>query len=300
MRGGFSNEIAALFRKEAGALQNDPALVGAWSFDQAENGAFISKVNPRLRAKIVGQADSVETPAGKALRLDGRGYLEVAPDSALDLTEACTLEAWIRPEQLPQGGGRIIDKSQVGTSNGYLLDTFPGNSLRLISQVGTLSHAARLVPGQWVHVAATVSPDGRLALYLQGEQVAQHPGAAMPEIGKRLAADARLRKFHGLLVKKGLGDTYEAAHARLAIDCLATAHARLGGLEQGKLKPLANPGSQGAADQSYLDATGKLTDGLTAILAAYEKSAEPQKQGIARLWQQAGEGALLRSANGSQ
>lgn len=120
----------------------------------------------------------------------------------------------------------------------------------------------------------------------QGEGSAQDVRAAIPDLGKRLAMDTRLRLFHGLLVTQGLGDTYEAAHTRLAINCLATAHTRLSLLDQGKLKSLANPGSQAAADQSYLDATGKLTDGFSAILAAYEKATEPRKKLIAQLWQQ--------------
>jgi hypothetical protein len=223
------------------------------------------------------------------LRLDGRGYLEVEQHPALQLTEACTLEAWIRPDQLPQGGGRIIDKSQVGTSNGYLLDTHPGNSLRLIAQAGTLGRDAQMPPGQWCHVAATVSPEGRLALYLQGAVVAQQTGSTMPDVGQLLAADQRLRQFHALLEKNRLGDTYEAAHARLAIQCLATAHARLRRLSQGQLKPLPDASSQSAADQLYLDTARKLARGLAATITAYAKSADPRKQRFAQLWKRANE-----------
>lgn len=281
-----ANEITALFRQEPSALADDPALVADWSFGQPNNGAFVSKVGARLHARIVGKAEVVAVSGQEALRLDGNGYLEVEKHPSLDLAEACTLEAWIRPEQLPQGGGRIIDKSQVGTSNGYLLDTHPGNSLRLISHVGTLGHDAKLKPGQWVHVAGTVSPDGRLTLYLQGAVVAQHTGAALPDLGQLLATDQHLRQFHALLEKNRLGETYEAAHARLAIQCLATAHTRLHLLSQGQLKPLPSAASQFAADQLYLDTARKLADGLAALLATYEKSPEPRKQLMARLWRE--------------
>lgn len=279
-----SDEVAALFRKESAALLRDPSLVGDWSFEQEENGTFVSKTGVRLRAKPVGKVAVVDTPIGKALRLDGSGYLEVARHAALDLTEACTLEAWIRPQELPPGGGRIIDKSQVGTSNGYLLDTHPGNSLRLIAQVGTVSHNARLAPGQWVHVAATVAADGQLTLYLQGKAVAQRTGSPMPDITSLLATGERLRKFHRLLTENGLAESDEASHARLALECLAATHTRLTLLDQGKLKPLASAVSETAADQLYLDTARKLADGLTKQLAAYEKSPDAAKRKVAQLW----------------
>jgi len=278
------DEVAALARREAGSLLHDASLVGDWSFEQTEEGAFVSKAGPRLRARVVGKVDVTDAAAGKALRLDGAGYLEIARHPALNLVEACTLEAWIRPEALPQGGGRIIDKSQVGTSNGYLLDTHPGNSLRLIAQVGTVSHDAKLAPGEWVHVAATVAPDGQLTLYLQGKPVAQRAGSPMPDIASLLATGGCLHGFHRLLAEQGLADTYEAAHARLTLECLAATHARLKLLDQGRLKPLANSVSQAAADQSYLDTARKLADGLVQVLAAYEKSADAKKNRVAQLW----------------
>jgi hypothetical protein len=279
------NEIAALFRKEPGPLQNDASFVGDWSFTQKEDGAFLSKVGSRLPAKVVGIVETVDSPLGQAIRLNGSGYLEISPHPALNFTIACTLEAWIRPDALPVGGGRIIDKSEVGTSNGYLLDTHPGNSLRLISQAGTLAYAAKLVPGQWAHVAATVAPDGQRTLYLQGEPVARSPGAPLPDIAARLAMDQRLREFHRRLVLNGWADTYEAAHARLAITCLAATHARLHLLASGQLKPLANSVSQAAADHSYLDTSRKLAEGLAQVIAAYEKNPEARNRRMHQLWQ---------------
>ena len=283
-----SNEIAALARREPGALRGEASLIGDWSFDQADKGVFVSKAKSGLPAKAVGKIEVVDAPAGKAARLDGSGYLEIARHPSLDLTEAGTLEAWICPGDLPPRGSRIIDKSQVGTSNGYLLDTYPGNSLRVIAQAGTVSHDAKLVPGQWVHVAATVAPDGQLALYLQGKLVAQRAGAPMPDISSLLATGERLRTFHRLLTENGLAESYEAAHARLALECLDMAHTRLRLLDEGKLKPLTSAVSQSAADQLYLDTAQKLADGLAKVLTAGEKSPNPAKRQAAQWWRQSG------------
>ncbi len=107
-------------------------------------------------------------------------------------------------------------------------------------------------------------------------------------IDSLLATAERLRKFHRLLAANGLGETYEAAHARLAVECLTTTHTRLSLLDQGKLKPLANPASQVAADQLYFDTANKLATGLAQTLAAYEKSSDSQPRRIAAFWEQSG------------
>jgi hypothetical protein len=88
----------------------------------------------------------------------------------------------------------------------------------------------------------------------------------------------------------GLANTYEAAHARLALECLAVAHRRFQPLDQQQLAPLANPVSQAAADQLYFDTARKLAYGLNQLLAADEVSLEAQKRAIGRLWVQSGAG----------
>ena len=88
---------------------------------------------------------------------------------------------------------------------------------------------------------------------------------------------ARLRRFHAQLVAAGLERTYEAAHARLAIECHATVYQRLRLLAAGKLDRLPEI-SQFAADRSYFAAAAKLCEGLEKVLAAYEKSDDPRKR----------------------
>ncbi len=133
-------------------------LVGHWALAGAEGA--VSAQGP------VGFADG-------AAQFDGRGYLQVAHADPLDLTEALTLAAWVRPGHLSPAGGRLIDKSKAGTSNGYLLDTYPGRSLRLIVQAGTLTYDAILPTDRWTHVAATCDTvAGRAQLWVNGRPVA--------------------------------------------------------------------------------------------------------------------------------
>ena len=108
---------------------------------------------------------------------EGSDILEVDHCRQLDLVDAVTLEAWIKPGRLPGGGARIIDKSQAGTSTGYMIDTYPGNSLRMIVAEAQLGYNAKLPSDRWSHVVGVFSrPDGVFKLgmpadgYLGGSQ----------------------------------------------------------------------------------------------------------------------------------
>lgn len=93
----------------------------------------------------------------------------------------------------------------------------------------------------------------------------------------------RLREFYLRLVKAGLGEAYETAHARLAVEFAAAFGERLRLLTEGKLQRLPEA-SQTAADKSYRDTTVKLCDGLEKLLQEYAHSNDPHKQQVFQLW----------------
>ncbi|MCY3020315.1 MAG: hypothetical protein NTW87_14955, partial [Planctomycetota bacterium] len=168
-------EIKSLADIAAGAPAKLAGCVATWDFKTRTPKGFVSAGAKELVAEVVGDVPVVDT--GNALKLavryTGAGFLTVPHDAALDCLDGLTLEAWIRPEQLPANGARIIDKSPAGAATAYLLDTYPGSSLRLITRDPHLAHDARLPAGEWVHVAATVDPEsGRSALYVNGRKVA--------------------------------------------------------------------------------------------------------------------------------
>ncbi|MBN2451266.1 MAG: glycoside hydrolase N-terminal domain-containing protein [Lentisphaeria bacterium] len=138
---------------------------------------------------------------------DGPCY-EARHCGALDLTEAVTLEAWLCPDRLPPGGARILDKSPAGGQTGYMLDTFPGNSLRMVVDEHTLRTDTQLVPGTWVHVAGVFSrPEGVYRLYVNGRIVARHDRPGMKPMPRntlplRLACDSRLEnRYSGRIAR---------------------------------------------------------------------------------------------------
>lgn len=111
--------------------------------------------------------------SGSTIHLDGTGWVELPHDKAYASLQGLTLAAWVRPAASEPGGMRILDTSRVGAADGFLLDTYPNLSLRLITRDPHLVFDAQLPLGQWSHVAATVDgASGRQALYVNGRMVA--------------------------------------------------------------------------------------------------------------------------------
>jgi hypothetical protein len=97
-----------------------------------------------------------------------------AAEAPADFTKSFTLAAWIKPNQLSPG--RIFDKMTAGGSDGFIFDTHPGNTLRLIVGDTTLSAPPSiLTANEWHHAAATVdAATGSLKIYLDGKLVAEN------------------------------------------------------------------------------------------------------------------------------
>ncbi len=104
----------------------------------------------------------------------GSGQPRAIDKRHVTLKSAFTLEARIKPTALSPG--RIFDRLTAGGSDGFLFDTHPGDTLRLI--VGSTQLTAPrgiLQAGKSYHVAATYnSESGAMRIYLDGRVVAQH------------------------------------------------------------------------------------------------------------------------------
>ncbi len=99
---------------------------------------------------------------------------------------------------------------------------------------------------------------------------------------------AKMRGFAQRLAAKGLGTSYEAAHARLAADCVAAVGARRHLIAQGKVRPLPDA-REAAADRAYLESAKKLCDGLEAVVTSYGKADNREQKRIHELWVKAGQ-----------
>jgi hypothetical protein len=84
-------------------------------------------------------------------------------------------------------------------------------------------------------------------------------------------------------VSSGLAGSYEAAHARLAVEYLAATCERLKMLSEGKLKRLSGQ-SQYAADKSYFSTTAKLCEGLERTVCSYKDSGDAHEKQVYLIW----------------
>lgn len=169
-----TDEIAAHASGKMPPPGEAEGCVGDWTLGKLADGLVTSDAPGGLSAKVVGPVELVESRPGsdseRAARFDGRGFFEVAHCEALDLEVAVTLEAWIRPGQTR---GRILDKTQATTANGYMIDAHPGNSLRIVLADGNMASTARLPDGDWAHVAGVFdAASGRKELYVNGQLAA--------------------------------------------------------------------------------------------------------------------------------
>jgi alpha-L-fucosidase 2 len=131
--------------------------------------------DPGLPAQASGPVQSTTANGATCVRLNG-GYFTVADHKRLTFRRGVTIEAWIRPTT--GTAGRIVDKITPGGSDGFLLDTYPGDGLRFIVGTETLVAPFKSIPyspsaaSAWLHVAAVVDASGAAALFANGRRVA--------------------------------------------------------------------------------------------------------------------------------
>ncbi|NES20074.1 MAG: LamG domain-containing protein, partial [Symploca sp. SIO3E6] len=135
------------------------------ALDFVEPAATKEKEEPTPAREEPAEPSSNLSPA---ITFDGKkDYVEIPPDSVLDLTDDFTIEAWIKPEIL---GKRIVDKGIGGKSEGFTFDTHPQN-LRFINKGIKFTSRNQLKTGTWQHVAATFKHEADGAkLYINGEE----------------------------------------------------------------------------------------------------------------------------------
>ncbi|HOW67842.1 MAG TPA: DUF5703 domain-containing protein [Verrucomicrobiota bacterium] len=148
------NEIAAAADPDRRASPLTEIVKSALANTDADNSVAFAMMNPA--PQILSNSTAWHFPAG------------------------FTLEAWVKPEMLDSKGARVVDKITSSASDGFLLDSFPGNSLRLICGEIQLQQKDALPAGQWTHIAAVADSAAEgCRLYLNGKSIADTTGAAV-------------------------------------------------------------------------------------------------------------------------
>ncbi len=129
----------------------------------------------------------------------------------------------------------------------------------------------------------SLKPEWQSLARPEGWQIAGVSQADLEAFGSKLR---RLGRFCEGLERAGLAETYEAAHALLALECATTTHTRLQALERGRIRPLTNSVSHAAANRLYFETAHKIADGLSDVLDRYQNSSHAQSRGLWEVWQQ--------------
>lgn len=217
----------------------------------------------------------------EGLILNNKAPIYEASNKALDVTDEVTVEAWVQADKMEQAGGRIIDKSVPGTSEGFMLDTYPGNSLRFLNLNGQVRYDAKLPANQWSHVAGVYSaPKQIMKLYLNGKEVASSnglfPKMSITKSPLRLGADSQGdNRFQGRIKRATIYNRALNAEEIAARAANADASALVGAIADWKLE--ANAPTRIAA------VVGDLALKRTDADAEFTASNEPPKESLS-LW----------------
>jgi PKD repeat protein len=160
-------------------------LVAAYGFEET-SGTTVNDASGNSNIGTIKEAVRINTGKyGKALQFDGiNDWVTVNDSATLDLTNAMTLEAWVYPQSLANGGTVLLkEKSGGAVYNLYAYETsdlpvssFNDGSYRVIS--GT----SKLPVNQWTHLVATY--DGQYQrLYVNGTQIAQRAQTGLIQQG---------------------------------------------------------------------------------------------------------------------
>ena len=151
-----------------------PDLVGQWLMDEGSGSTILDDSTFGNDGTLSGDPTWVSGQHGLALALDGSGDYATVPDAAsLDLTDAITIAAWVRPGQL--GTQYLVKKATKGGIDGFELSLSSsgkaffrlnqkasGNTYRIDTTTDYPTDG-----NTWMHLAATY--DGStMHLYVDG------------------------------------------------------------------------------------------------------------------------------------
>ena len=154
-----------------GLDDKDAGLVGDWTFDRAEGGAYPNAVGEGLAAKINGKVTPGRQQDARYVSLDGKGHFQVANDRRLNISRNLTMEAWIRP----RGGGGLFTRQRVWSWGFSLIlkgRTLILDGLRRSWSAMEVGHDFSL--DKWTHVVAILGEGGLWQLHVNGQFVKEY------------------------------------------------------------------------------------------------------------------------------
>ncbi len=221
--------------------------------------------------------------------------------------KADRLEIW---PHVPEGVTRLEQKFPIrfGTKSLYLTTEgtgpvtevringkrwpgFDGRTIRLPyedvpaeARIEIALGGARLEGGAGAAKGAQKPESPRTAFDVKALAAALSPSTPADKVEAATALFAKVKAFEAAGSAAGFAGTYEAAHARLALDFAAACAERVALKAAGKLAPVLPEPSQAAADALYFSTAVKLAEGLAKTLDGYASAAEAGKAKLRAIW----------------
>ena len=148
----------------------EKGLAAHYAFDEGKGKVLHDGSGNKNHGKIHG-AKWVKCGRGYALEFDGvDDYVDCGKGPSLDMTDAVTLEVWVRPQGVPQGEPGIVGKF----FESFALTSCQGHCYWYISSGGNKCFVpTALVPGSWYHIVGTF--DGTaMSVYVNGDLIESH------------------------------------------------------------------------------------------------------------------------------
>jgi Concanavalin A-like lectin/glucanases superfamily len=141
-------------------------------FERSEGNMVIDSSAHAWRGRLRGEAALVDGRFGRAVALSGnQGGVDFG--AILDVTEAITIEAWVKPVRQAQTWNTVV--SNWASGQGYWLggSHSPGGFSWWVDGVSAEVNSGFIV-GRWHHLAGTFdSKNGELVLYVNGRAAAR-------------------------------------------------------------------------------------------------------------------------------
>ena len=165
------NEIVQLSQK--GFADSMPKPIGCWLPESIENKVVKNVCSTNLTGNLYGEIISTNI-GGTNVWLFKNGRIEIPNNNLFQFKNGFTLEALINPDNA-SAAARIFDKLTAGVNDGFLLDTYPGKSLRFLVGDERIIAKDLLPESKWSHIAATYdTQSGEMRIYLNGNLIASN------------------------------------------------------------------------------------------------------------------------------
>ena len=166
-------------------MDTNEKLLAWWTFDSDEAETATERVSGTA-SRIEGCFKRVAGVTGNALKLDGYTAAVVHPAAAAPkMSGGFTIEAWVAFGAYPWNFCPIAAQGKDGQT-GYNFSIGPRGEVRLGIAAGgqwrdCCSETFAVELREWTHVACTCSPDGAMAVYVNGKLAGQTETAGAPD-----------------------------------------------------------------------------------------------------------------------